>query len=81
MARASIQTDLKNITDGASSTVSASLDGTPFTTSTIISSRVFTKASNTNYSTEPYVDFSGTSNPSDYLQEHMTPQPVQQHLR
>ena len=66
MARASIQTDLKNITDGASSTVSASLDGTPFTTSTIISSRVFTKASNTNYSTEPYVDFSGTSNPSDY---------------
>ena len=66
MARVSIQTDLKNITDGASSTVSASLDGTPFTTSTIISSRVFTKASNTNYSTEPYVDFSGTSNPSDY---------------
>ena len=66
MARVSIQTELKNITDGASSTVSASLDGTPFTTSTIISSRVFTKASNTSYSIEPYVDFSETSNPSDY---------------
>ena len=66
MARVSIQTDLKNITDGASSTVSASLDGVPFTTSTIISSRVFTKASNTSYITEPYVSFNKTKTPSDY---------------
>ena len=66
MARVTINTDLKNITDSASSTSSASLDGVPFNTSTIISSRVFTKASNTSYVVEPYVSFKETSNPSDY---------------
>ena len=66
MASVDIKTYLTNITDGSSSTTSASLDGRPFKTSAIISSRVFTKKSNTSYIVEPYISFRKTSNPNDY---------------
>tara|TARA_R110002012_G_scaffold202163_1_gene371181 strand:+ start:4721 stop:5770 length:1050 start_codon:yes stop_codon:yes gene_type:complete len=66
MADIIIKTNLTNVTDGASSTTSASLDGVPFTTSTIINSRTFTVDANHTFSVEPFIDLSGVSTPSDY---------------
>ena len=66
MANVTIKTNLTNVTDNASTTTSASLDGVPFTTSTIISSRTFTVNSNCTFTTEPHVDLSNTSIPTDY---------------
>lgn len=66
MARVNIKTYLTNITDGAASTTNVSLAGVPLETSTIISTRVFTKKTNTVYIVEPYVSFKRTSVPSDY---------------
>ena len=67
MANLTIKTNLTNVTDSASSTTSVSLDGTPFTTSTIITSRVFTVNTNHTFVTEPYIDLSGVSVPTDYI--------------
>lgn len=66
MANLTIKTNLTNVTDGASSTTSVSLDGTPFTTSTVISSRVFTVNASHAFTTEPQIDLSGVSVPTDY---------------
>lgn len=66
MANVTIKTNLTNVADGASSTTSASLDGIPFTTSTIINSRVFTINTNHTFTVEPFIDLSGVSVPTDY---------------
>ena len=66
MATVTIKTNLTNVTDGASAITSASLDGVPFSTSTIISSRTFTVDTNCTFTTEPYIDLTNTSDPTKY---------------
>ena len=69
MANVTITTDLTNVTDSASTTTSVSLDGTPFTNVTIISSRTFTVKTGYTFVKEPQVDLSEVSDPNRYVVE------------
>ena len=60
MASLTIKTNLLNVTDSQSSTTSVSLDGAPFSTSDIITSRTFTSKANTSFTVKPYIDFTTT---------------------
>ena len=66
MASLTIKTNLLNVTDSQSSTTSVSLDGAPFSTSDIITSRTFTSKANTSFTVKPYIDFSNVSDKNAY---------------
>lgn len=66
MANVTINTNISNVTDDQSSTLTVSLNGVPNTVSAIITDRKFTPNTNYSFTKIPHVSFVKTSNPNSY---------------
>ena len=66
MANVTIKTNINQVTDSQSTVLTASLDGVPNTSVTVVNRRTFTPKTNCKFTKIPHVSFVKTSDPNKY---------------